>query len=121
MDSVNIATGGRTAGQVFQGDRRFDIVVRLSEPLRTNSAALANLPIPIPRHTKGNTHPTGDSHDSRITPTRLLRDLADINRAEGAIRSAAKTASVAWLCNATCAVVIWPGLSMRPLKRSLNT
>jgi len=81
---VNIATGGRTAGQVFQGDRRFDIVVRLPEPLRTNSAALANLPIPIPRHTKGNTHPTGDSHDSRITPTRPLRDLADINRAEGA-------------------------------------
>ena len=36
VDSVNIATGGRTAGQVFQGDRRFDIVVRLSEPLRTN-------------------------------------------------------------------------------------
>ena len=84
VDSVNIATGGRTAGQVFQGDRRFDIVVRLPEPLRTNSAALANLPIPIPRHTKGNTHPTGDSHDSRITPTRPLRDLADINRAEGA-------------------------------------
>ena len=84
VDSVNIATGGRTAGQVFQGDRRFDIVVRLPEPLRTNSAALANLPIPIPRHPTGNTHPTGDSHDSRITPTRLLRDLADINRAEGA-------------------------------------
>ena len=84
VDSVNIATGGRTAGQVFQGDRRFDIVVRLPEPLRTNSLALNNLPIPLPRHTKDNIHPPGDPHNSRITPVKPLRELANIIRTEGA-------------------------------------
>jgi len=84
VDSVNIATGGRTAGQVFQGDRRFDIVVRLPEALRERPDTLANLPIPLPRHTEDSTNPTGDSHDSHIAPTRPLRDLADITRAEGA-------------------------------------
>ena len=42
-----IAVGGRTAGQVFQGDRRFDVVVRLPESFRTDPVALQNLPIPL--------------------------------------------------------------------------
>jgi heavy metal efflux system protein len=33
QDVVAIAMGGRTAGQLFEGDRRFDIVVRLPEAL----------------------------------------------------------------------------------------
>ncbi|WP_114395844.1 efflux RND transporter permease subunit [Oleisolibacter albus] len=43
-----LAVGGREAGLVYQGDRRFDIVVRLSEALRTDPAALESLPIPLP-------------------------------------------------------------------------
>lgn len=42
------ATGGEEAGQVFEGDRRFSIVVRLPEPLRTDLTALEKLPIPLP-------------------------------------------------------------------------
>jgi cobalt-zinc-cadmium resistance protein CzcA len=42
-----IAVGGRTAGQLFQGDRRFDVVVRLPEPFRTDPIALERLPIPL--------------------------------------------------------------------------
>ena len=46
QDAVATATGGRAAGQVFEGDRRFDVVVRLPEELRTNVDALGSLPIP---------------------------------------------------------------------------
>lgn len=47
QDAVATATGGRAAGQVFEGDRRFDVIVRLPEELRTNVDALGSLPIPI--------------------------------------------------------------------------
>src|SRR5690606_18529338 len=36
QDVIAAAVGGREAGQVFEGDRRFDLVVRLPEKLRTN-------------------------------------------------------------------------------------
>jgi len=48
QDTVSIALGGATAGQVFEGDRRFDIVVRLPEAQRQDPGALASLPIPLP-------------------------------------------------------------------------
>ena len=47
QDAVATATGGRAAGQVFEGDRRFDVVVRLPEAMRSNVDALGTLPIPI--------------------------------------------------------------------------
>ena len=47
QDTVAIALGGAVAGQVFEGDRRFDIVVRLPENQRQNPDLLASLPIPI--------------------------------------------------------------------------
>ena len=45
---VAAATGGQAAGQVFDGDRRFDIVVRLPERLRQDVEVLRRLPIPLP-------------------------------------------------------------------------
>ncbi len=45
---VEIAIGGKPAGKVFEGDRRFDIVVRLPESLRADPDALRALPIPLP-------------------------------------------------------------------------
>jgi cobalt-zinc-cadmium resistance protein CzcA len=47
QDTLRIAIGGDVAGQVFEGDRRFDLVVRLPEPLRTDLDALARLPIAL--------------------------------------------------------------------------
>lgn len=47
QDAVATATGGRHAGQVFEGDRRFDVVVRLPETTRTDLDALGRLPIPL--------------------------------------------------------------------------
>jgi cobalt-zinc-cadmium resistance protein CzcA len=48
LDVISIAVGGRESGLVFQGDRRFDIVVRLPDQLRDDMAELENLPVPIP-------------------------------------------------------------------------
>ncbi len=47
QEVVEIAVGGKTAGQVFEGDRRFDIVVRLPEKLRSDPEALKRLLIPV--------------------------------------------------------------------------
>jgi cobalt-zinc-cadmium resistance protein CzcA len=45
QDVLRIAVGGEVVGQVFEGDRRFDLVVRLPEKLREDIEALKRLPI----------------------------------------------------------------------------
>ncbi|RIK99967.1 MAG: CusA/CzcA family heavy metal efflux RND transporter [Proteobacteria bacterium] len=47
QELVQVAVSGRAAGQLFEGDRRFDVVVRLPEALRSDVAALARLPVPL--------------------------------------------------------------------------
>ena len=48
QDALSIAVGGREAGQLFQGDRRFGIIVRLPESLRTDMEAIKQLPVRLP-------------------------------------------------------------------------
>ncbi len=48
QEVIEIAVGGKEAGLVFEGDRRFDIVMRLPEHLRVDLDALSSLPIPVP-------------------------------------------------------------------------
>jgi len=48
QDLVAVAIGGKASGQIYDGDRRFDIVVRLPESLRTNIEGLGQLPVPLP-------------------------------------------------------------------------
>ncbi|PJI87950.1 CusA/CzcA family heavy metal efflux RND transporter [Sphingomonas koreensis] len=45
---VSAATAGAGAGQIFEGDRRFDIVVRLPEAMRQDRSILDRLPVPLP-------------------------------------------------------------------------
>jgi heavy metal efflux system protein len=47
QDFVATALAGETAGLIYEGDRRFDIVVRLPETLRNDLLALQHLPVPI--------------------------------------------------------------------------
>jgi cobalt-zinc-cadmium resistance protein CzcA len=47
-DTVSTALAGREAGQIFEGDRRFDIVVRLPAQLRNDLDALGALPVMLP-------------------------------------------------------------------------
>lgn len=51
QDAVATAIGGREAGTLFEGDRRFDILVRLPESLRNDLDSMKRLPIPLPRGT----------------------------------------------------------------------
>ena len=48
QDAVAVAVGGREAGTLFQGDRRFGMVVRLPEALRSDVDAIKQLPIALP-------------------------------------------------------------------------
>ena len=48
QDVVASAIGGTTAGTMFEGDRRFDIIVRLPESLRTDMEAIKRLPVSLP-------------------------------------------------------------------------
>ncbi len=48
QDALSIAVGGREAGLLFQGDRRFDVIVRLPETLRTNLESIKQIPIRLP-------------------------------------------------------------------------
>jgi cobalt-zinc-cadmium resistance protein CzcA len=50
QDTIATATGGREAGTLFEGDRRFDILVRLPEALRADLDAIGRLPIALPRN-----------------------------------------------------------------------
>ncbi len=47
QDVVATAVGGVVAGQLYEGDRRVDIVVRLAEKLRSDPDRLASLPVPL--------------------------------------------------------------------------
>lgn len=47
-DTVSAALAGRPSGQIFEGDRRFDLVVRLPGDQRNNLDQLRALPISLP-------------------------------------------------------------------------
>jgi cobalt-zinc-cadmium resistance protein CzcA len=48
QEVLEIALGGKSAGTIFQGDRRFPLVVRLPENLRADLDALGRIPVPLP-------------------------------------------------------------------------
>ncbi len=72
---VQVAMGGREAGKVFEGDRRFDLVVRLPEKLRTDIKSLEMLPIPLP-----NAEQEGADETPDYVP---LKEVADLDIAYG--------------------------------------
>jgi len=45
---VATALGGTVAGEIFEGDRRFEVVVRLPESIRSDVEGFGNLPVPLP-------------------------------------------------------------------------
>jgi cobalt-zinc-cadmium resistance protein CzcA len=59
QNTLRIAIGGETVSQVFEGDRRFDLVVRLPEHLRTDLDAVSRLPIRL--KSGGNREVPGDA------------------------------------------------------------
>ena len=53
QEVVQASLGGAVAGQLFEGDRRFDIVVRLPEQLRQDVNEIGRLRIPLPQSGQG--------------------------------------------------------------------
>ncbi|WP_293375452.1 CusA/CzcA family heavy metal efflux RND transporter [Phenylobacterium sp. SCN 70-31] len=53
QEVVATSLGGAVAGQIFEGDRRFDVVVRLPEAIRTNVDEIGRLRIPLPSGGQG--------------------------------------------------------------------
>lgn len=47
LDLISASVGGKEAGLVFEGDKRFPIIVRLPEAVRQDITALENLPVPV--------------------------------------------------------------------------
>jgi cobalt-zinc-cadmium resistance protein CzcA len=48
QDTVAASMGGQVAGEIFEGDRRFDVVVRLPEDIRRNVDEIGRLRMPLP-------------------------------------------------------------------------
>ncbi len=48
QETVAAAVGGRDAGVIFEGDRRFAVTIRLSDAARADFAALGQVPVPTP-------------------------------------------------------------------------
>jgi len=48
QSTIRTALAGAEAGEIIQGDRRYEIVVRLPERIRTDVRELDQLPIPLP-------------------------------------------------------------------------
>jgi cobalt-zinc-cadmium resistance protein CzcA len=70
-DTVAAALGGRESGLVFEGDRRFNIVVRLANATRNDLDAVGALPVMLPE---------GESGPRHSVP---LRELAQFQFSEG--------------------------------------
>ncbi|RZJ97212.1 MAG: CusA/CzcA family heavy metal efflux RND transporter [Brevundimonas sp.] len=69
-DALAIALAGRSAGQVNEGDRRFDVVVRLGDDFRSDPAILGQLPV-MPENAEAG------------APTVPLSSVARFDTAEG--------------------------------------
>jgi cobalt-zinc-cadmium resistance protein CzcA len=83
QETVATAIGGSVAGQLIEGDRRFDLVVRLPESLRQDPAVLADLPIPLPESTnvdESSRTVNGNNDGPRTVP---LREVAQIQVERG--------------------------------------
>lgn len=79
LDVVAIAIGGRPSGTIFEGDKRFDLMVRLPDDVRADLTTLNNLPILLPE-TDFDALP-GEQHERpRYVP---LREVATLTVTEG--------------------------------------
>jgi cobalt-zinc-cadmium resistance protein CzcA len=74
QEIIAISMGGKQVGEVFEGDKRFEIIVRLPEKIRTDIENLKRIPIPLP-------------HDQQALinqhPAVLLGDIAEFEIKEG--------------------------------------
>ena len=80
QEVVEAAVGGVSAGEVFEGDKRFDLVVRLPENLRRDLNALENLPVAVSlapdRHEASSELQARDAAHKAFVPLGALAKIA---------------------------------------------
>jgi cobalt-zinc-cadmium resistance protein CzcA len=79
QDTVAISIGGRSAGTIYEGDRRFDLQVRLPESLRSDIETLKRLPIRLPDSTAGATTPPASAAIGYV----MLGEVANLEVVQG--------------------------------------
>ena len=86
---IETAISGESAGEFFQGDRRFPIVVRLPEGLRDNVEALKRIPILLPAAEEGASDRAVSMNGPNYVPLSQVANFAiksgpnQINREDG--------------------------------------
>ncbi|PWB88851.1 hypothetical protein C5688_18690 [Methylocystis sp. MitZ-2018] len=71
QDVIGAAIGGQQAGVIFEGDRRFPIVVRLQDRLRDDIKTMENIPVALPER------------GARPAPTIPLKQIAKLSIGDG--------------------------------------
>ncbi len=71
QDTIGAAIGGEPAGMIFEGDRRFPIIVRLGDNLREDAGAIETIPVSLPPDAQGH------------VPTVQLKQVARFSTTEG--------------------------------------
>lgn len=73
--ALNMAFAGQTAGYVYEGEKRFDLTVRMESALRQNTDDVARLPVPLPG---GGEVPLSEVADVQVKngPYQIQRDNA---------------------------------------------
>ncbi|NVZ70582.1 CusA/CzcA family heavy metal efflux RND transporter [Pseudomonas costantinii] len=83
QDTIAVAVGGRQAGTLYEGDRRFDMVVRLSDALRTDIDGLSRLLIPVPALASNTSGQLGFIALSQVASLDLVLGPNQISRENG--------------------------------------
>jgi len=83
QNTLRTAVGGNVAGTIYDGDQRFDLVVRLPDALRNDPEYLKRLPIPLPPASKSSLHfvPLGEVVEISVTqgPNQIARESGKRN------------------------------------------
>ncbi|NCE91073.1 CusA/CzcA family heavy metal efflux RND transporter [Pseudomonas sp. L13] len=83
QDTIAVAVGGRQAGTLYEGDRRFDMVVRLSDTLRTDIDGLSRLLIPVPALASSTSGQLGFIALSQVASLDLVLGPNQVSRENG--------------------------------------
>lgn len=76
LDVVEVAIGGGKAGVIFEGDRRYDLFVRLPEKIRKDITALEKLPLALTAMRKAD-------NEKNTFPQIPLNEVADLKISTG--------------------------------------
>jgi heavy metal efflux system protein len=85
QDTLATAIGGATAGLMFEGDRRFELVVRMPEQWRGDPERLKRLPVPIGNGGSGGSGGNGPGYVplAEVATLELLSSPNQVSRENG--------------------------------------